>query len=91
MKIDSEVAEWLALHRAHEGGVTELAGRYLNHGRPVAQHLTDAFSKLIDTGFLALGRSAPSGQRQVCVTSTGQDRYLVLCARHTNRAHSGRR
>lgn len=73
-----EAAEWLGLHRAHEGGVTTLAGDYLNHGRPVASYLADVLDGLISAGLLALGQPSPSGQ-QVCVTHTGQNRYARLC------------
>lgn len=31
----SEVTEWLALHRAHEGSVTKLDTDYFTAGRPV--------------------------------------------------------
>ena len=74
-----EAAEWLGLHRAHEGGVTKLAGDYLNYGRPVASDLAEVFDGLISAGFLALSQPSPSGQQQVCVTHTGQSRYAELC------------
>ncbi len=73
-----EAAEWLGLHRAHEGGVSKLAGDYLNHGRPVGSYLADVLDVLISAGFLALGQPSPSGQQQVCVTHTGQNRYAEL-------------
>lgn len=74
-----EATEWLGLHRAHEGGLTTLAGRYLNYGRPVGSYLAEVFDGLISAGFLALGQPSPSGQQQVCVTHTGQSRYAELC------------
>ncbi|MGH3941493.1 MAG: hypothetical protein ACRDTG_23265 [Pseudonocardiaceae bacterium] len=74
----SEVTEWLALLRVHEGGVTRLAGHYLNCGWPVAGYLADVLDELIDTGFLALAQPNPIGQQQVCVTYSGQARYAVL-------------
>ncbi|MGH8575108.1 MAG: hypothetical protein ACREX8_21440 [Gammaproteobacteria bacterium] len=70
--------EWLALMRAHQGGVTTLGGRYFNHGQPVAEYLATALEELIRTEHLALGRATPSGQQQVCVTRTGQARYAEL-------------
>ncbi|MGH3903796.1 MAG: hypothetical protein ACRDTE_06360 [Pseudonocardiaceae bacterium] len=48
----SDVTEWLALLRAHEGGLTRLNNGYLNHGRPVAGYLADALTRLIDTDHL---------------------------------------
>ncbi|MGH4017145.1 MAG: hypothetical protein ACRDSL_25110 [Pseudonocardiaceae bacterium] len=74
----SAVHEWLALLRAHEGGVTTLGGHFFNHGRPVADYLAVALGELIRTEYLALGRATPSGQQQVCVTHAGQARYLEL-------------
>ncbi|MGH3927864.1 MAG: hypothetical protein ACRDTT_34215 [Pseudonocardiaceae bacterium] len=80
----SEVTEWLALLRAHEGGVTKLTGHYLNCGRPVACYLADVLDELIDTGFLALAQPSPIGQQRVCVTHTGQARYAVLSEQGTS-------
>ena len=77
-----EATEWLALHRTHEGGVTKLAGHYLNDGRPVASYLADVLDVLISTGFLALGQPSPTGHQQVCVRHTGQTRYAELCMAH---------
>jgi hypothetical protein len=74
-----EVAEWLALHRVHEGGVTKLVGHFFTEGRPVADYLAKVFDGLISAGFVALGQPSPTGQQQVCVTHTGQARYVALC------------
>lgn len=74
----SAVNEWLALLRVHEGGVTTLAGRFFNQGRPVADYLAATLAELIRTGHLALGAAVPSGQQQVCVTHAGQIRYIEL-------------
>ncbi len=82
------VTEWLALLRAHEGGLTKLNNGYLNHGRPVAGYLADALETLIRTEQLALGAPSPSGQRQVRVTHAGQARFAQLC--NTQRSsHNG--
>ena len=51
----SAVNEWLALLGVHEGGVTTLAGRFFNQGRPVADYLAATLAELIRTGHLALG------------------------------------
>ena len=87
----SPVNEWLALFRVHEGGVTRLDGDYLNHGRPVADYLAVVLDELIRTELLALGRSTPSGQQQVCVTHAGQVRYTELNANGIREAHGGGR
>lgn len=81
------VTEWLALLRAHEGGVTKLAGRYLNCGRPVPGYLADVLDELVCAGFLALAHPSPIGQQQVCVTYTGQARYAAL-SRHITSART---
>ncbi|MGH3902988.1 MAG: hypothetical protein ACRDTE_02125 [Pseudonocardiaceae bacterium] len=84
----SQVNEWLALLRVHEGGVTKLDGNYLNQGRPVAGYLAEAIDELIRSERLALGRATPSGQQQVCVTYAGQVRYAEL---NTNGVREARR
>lgn len=74
-----EVAEWLALHQVREGGVTKLVGHYFAEERPVAGYVAKVVDGLISAGFLALGQPSPTGQQQVCLTCTGQARYVVLC------------
>ncbi|MGQ0775134.1 MAG: hypothetical protein ACT4NY_12065 [Pseudonocardiales bacterium] len=76
--MNSEVTEWLALHRAHEGSVTKLSTDYFKAGRPVADFLVVAFECLIGSGLLALGRPDPLGWQRVCVTHSGQTRYTEL-------------
>jgi len=76
----SEVTEWLGLHQAHEGSVHKLNSSYVNaDGRPVAEFLAAAFDELISSELLALGRPDPRGHQRVCVTHTGQARYVELC------------
>jgi hypothetical protein len=87
----SVVNDWLALLRVHEGGVTTLAGRFFNHGRPVADYLVETFTGLISTGQLALGRATPSGQQQVCVTRAGQIRYTELSSNGARKIRDGDR
>lgn len=74
----SEVTEWLALHRAHEGSVTTLNSSYFNYRWPVADFLAVPFDDLIHSGLLALGQRDPLGRQRVCVTRTGQARYAEL-------------
>lgn len=87
----TQMNEWLALLRVHEGGVTTLAGRFFNHGQSVADYLAAALDDLLRTEHLALGKATPSGQQQVCVTHAGQVRYIGLTsngmreARHDDR------
>ncbi|MGH3917173.1 MAG: hypothetical protein ACRDTC_27745 [Pseudonocardiaceae bacterium] len=63
----SEVTEWLALHRAHEGSVTKLDTDYFKAGRPIAVFLVPPLECLIENGLLALGRPDPLGWQRVCV------------------------
>lgn len=73
------VTEWLALLRAHEGGVTRQGGSYLNHGRPIAAYLADALDALVDANVLVLGPANEYGQQKVLVTAAAQARYAELC------------
>ena len=84
--------EWLALLRVHEGGLTTLDGRFLNHGQPVAGYLADAIEELIRTGHLALGRPDPIGIQQVSVTHSGQVRFaeLAISSGVGEASHGGR-
>lgn len=75
----TETAEWIALRRVHEGRIIKHDGHYFRSGKLVG-YLADALDELIDRGLLALGRPDPLGRQQVCVTHTGQRRYVVLCA-----------
>ena len=68
------VTEWLALLRAHEGGVTRQGSSYLNHGRPIA-----ALDALVDADVLVLGPANEYGQQKVLVTAAAQARYAELC------------
>ncbi|MGQ0776883.1 MAG: hypothetical protein ACT4NY_21105 [Pseudonocardiales bacterium] len=73
----SEVTEWLALHRVHEGSVMIQNSDYVNAGRPVVEFLVPTFDELISSGLLTLGQPDPLGWR-VCVTHTGQAKYAEL-------------
>ena len=75
---DPTFAEWMALRRVHDGGVTTRDGTYLQHGRPIVGEVAATLDRLIRAECLALGRPDPDGQRTVCVTVTGQTRYAQL-------------
>ncbi|MGQ0778021.1 MAG: hypothetical protein ACT4NY_27025 [Pseudonocardiales bacterium] len=66
------LVQWWALRRVHDGGVILVDGDYVQHGRVVIGEVADAITRLIDTGYLALGTPDPRGHRTVCVTVTGQ-------------------
>jgi hypothetical protein len=90
---DIGVAVRIALGRAHQGGVTNLAGQWRDCGSPVPGYLADALDRLTSRGQLALADPDPDpescGARPVTVTDTGCARYVTLCQVH-NSPDSGR-
>lgn len=74
----TQVNEWLALMRAHEGGITKLGDIYLKHGERVACHLTAAITQLVVSRHLALSTPDATGMQRVCVTHAGQRRFAQL-------------
>jgi hypothetical protein len=87
----SGVAVWIALRRAHRGGVANLAGHWLDSGRPVPGYLADALDGLISAELLALAPDADpesGGVRRVTVTDAGCVRYLALCQVHNPRGRA---
>lgn len=88
---DIGVAVWIALRKAHQGAVTNLAGQWRDSGSPVPGYLADALDRLTSSGQLALAVADPQscGARQVAVTDTGWARYVTLCQIH-NSPDSGR-
>jgi hypothetical protein len=85
------VAVWIALRRAHQGGVTNLAGQWLDSASPVPRYLADALDRLTSSGQLALADPDPEscGARRVTVTDTGCARYVTLCQVHNSRPVAG--
>ena len=71
----TQVNEWLALMRAHEGGITKLGDIYLKHGERVAGYVATVISELIESRLPALSMPDPAGMQRVCVTHAGQRRY----------------
>jgi hypothetical protein len=84
------VAGWIALRRAHQGGVGKLDGWWLDSGRRVPGYVADALDRLIKAGLLALGAADPEscGVRRVTVTDTGCAEYLTLCLIHNPTARA---
>ncbi|MGH3931875.1 MAG: hypothetical protein ACRDTF_18090 [Pseudonocardiaceae bacterium] len=74
---------WLALRRVEYRRLTEVGGRYLDHGRPVSCFLPDVLDDLIQAGVLVLGDPDPRAgdMRRLAMTETGQARYARLCRR----------
>ncbi len=81
---DIGVAVWIALGKAHQGGVTNLAGQWCDSGSPVPSYVADALDRLTSSGQLALAVPDPEscGARRVTVTDTGCARYVTLCQVH---------
>jgi hypothetical protein len=80
----ADLYDWMALRRAHKGGVANLAGHWLDSGRPVPGYVADALDGLTSTGLLALGEADPEscGVRRVLVTETGSAWCVALCQVH---------
>ncbi len=83
---DIGVAVWIALGRTHQGGITNLAGRWFDCGHPVPSYLAGALDRLTGSGQLALADPDPQscGARPVTVTDTGYARYVTLCQVHSS-------
>jgi hypothetical protein len=81
---DIGVAVRIALRRAHQGGVTHLAGQWFDCGSSVPGYLADVLDRLVRSGQLALADPDPEscGARRVTVTDTGCARYVTLCQAH---------
>jgi len=74
---------WLALRRVEYRRLTELGGRYLDHGRPVSCFLPDVLDDLIQAGVLTLSDPDPMAgdMRRLAMTDAGHARYVTLCER----------
>lgn len=84
----SGVAVWIALRRAHQGGVATLQDHWFDSGRPVPCYVADALDGLTRTGMLMLGEEDPEacGVRRVTVTDAGCAHYEALCQLHNPKA-----
>ncbi|MGH3884066.1 MAG: hypothetical protein ACRDRY_08300 [Pseudonocardiaceae bacterium] len=84
------MAGWIALRRAHQGGVAKLTGHWLDSGRRVPSYVADALDALTRAGLLVLADADPEsgGLRRVTVTDTGCARYVELCHIHSPRARA---
>lgn len=82
------VAVWIALRRAHVGGVSNLVGRWLDSGRQVPGYVADALDELISAELLVLGKVDLNscGVRGVTVTDSGSAQYVALRQVHNPRA-----
>lgn len=75
----SGMYEWMALRRVHDGGVAKSAGAYIDHGRPITEHLTGVFDRLIWMGLVSVAGGDPIWElRSLSLTDTGQARYMAL-------------
>jgi hypothetical protein len=85
---ESWLAVWIALRKAHEGGVGNLNGQWCDSGRQVPGYVADALDALISTGLLLLGEEEPGycGALPVTVTDAGSARYVALHQMHNSRA-----
>lgn len=78
------MAAWIALRRAHQGGVATLQGHWFDSGRLVPGYLAGALDRLTRAGLLVLGEEDPEscGVRRATVTDAGRTHYLALCQIH---------
>ncbi len=78
------MAVWIAWGKAHQSGVTNLAGQWRDCGHPVPGYLADTLDRLTSSGQLALADPdlESCGGRRVTVTDTGCARYVTLCQVH---------
>ena len=85
------MAVWIALRKAHQGGVTNLAGQWRDFGSPVPGSVADALDRLTSSRQLALADPDPEsgGAQRVTVIDTGRARYVTLCQVHDS-SDSGR-
>lgn len=73
---DSTLYEQIALRRVHDGGVTKLAGVYLDRGQATPEYLTAAFDRLTWTDLATIGSGDPIRHpRPLMLTPAGLARY----------------
>ena len=68
---------------------TACRGRFFDYGQAVADYLAVTFAELIRTEYLALRRTTPSMQQQVCMTHAGQAGYTELNNHGVREARDG--
>ncbi len=56
---DPRLYEWTALRSIAGGGMAKCAGVYFNHGRPVPDHLTGVFDRLMWSRLLVVADGGP--------------------------------
>ncbi|MGH4008681.1 MAG: hypothetical protein ACRDTH_11105 [Pseudonocardiaceae bacterium] len=78
------VAVWIALRRAHQGGMANLAGQWLDSGHRVPGYVADAMDELTGAGLLRFDEEDPDacGARRITVTESGCVHYVALCQVH---------
>ncbi len=78
------MAVWIALRRAHQGGVATLQGHWFDSSRLVPGYLANALDRLARAGLLVLGEEDPEscGVRRATVTDAGRTHYITLCQIH---------
>lgn len=79
---------WLALRRAHAGGVARFEGSYFDSGRRVPCFLPDVFDELVEAGLLTLADPDwPGGWRRAALTGEGLARFAALSERNSQWVH----
>jgi hypothetical protein len=83
--------DWLvlALCLVDQGGVAKSAGAYFDRGRPIPEHLTKVFDRLIWAGWVGVATGDPLwALREMNLTKAGQTRYALARHQHAGR-HAG--
>jgi len=78
----TELLDWIALRRVHEGGVALHGSEYVHWGRKVPCYLPGVFGRLADAELTELrDPDFPGGPRRVVLTPRGRKRYRELTAK----------
>lgn len=75
----TELLDWIALRRVHEGGVARHGSEHLDWGRKVPCYLPEVFDRLAEAELTELlDPDYSAGLRRVVCTPQGLDRYQEL-------------
>lgn len=74
----TDLHDWMALRRVREGGVAQAGDCWLESGHRVPGYVTDALTRLLAGGLVALADQDPYGLRRAALTDAGTVRYERL-------------
>lgn len=80
---DPALLAWIVLRRVRAGGVTCVAGCWVDGGHPVPGFLADALNQTVRTGLVVLAEDGPYGPlRRASLTDAGHTQHDTLNQRH---------